>query len=71
MNARMIRIEELHGTWLPVIAQIHDACIFEVRNEDVERAKATIQAVWDEPIPEMRGLVLPIDLKSGERWSDF
>lgn len=71
MNWRMIELEEQEGDWLPVVAQIHDACIFHVENAEVERACDVLREIWSRPIPKMRNLILPIDLKVGQRWSDF
>ena len=71
MTARMLEVEEKHGDWMPLIAQIHDACIYEVDEDKVEAAKEVLRSIWARPIPQLRNLVIPIDLKSGMRWSDF
>ena len=74
MNARLMAISRnlLAGTRL--VAQIHDACIFETPHRHVERLKRLLTDVWAEPVTlKSNGVsfVLPIDMKEGQRWSDF
>ena len=55
-----------------LVAQIHDACIYDVPREEAERVEELIREEWSKPVPLAGGnLVLPIDLKRGERWSEL
>jgi DNA polymerase-1 len=55
-----------------LVAQVHDACIYEVPNQEVNAAKEEIANCWGQPIDTPGGkLILPIDLKTGERWSEL
>ncbi len=74
MNARIIQMQpklrKIEGAKL--VAQIHDACIFEVKNDDVEAVRDLVAEMWRKPIVlERSTFVMPIDLKVGERMSDF
>lgn len=56
----------------PLVAQVHDACIYDVLRKYVSEVKGVLTEVWRRPIHMPGGeLVLPIDLKSGSRWSDL
>lgn len=69
-----MRTIELGKTWLGeyLVAQVHDACIYDVPKELVAEARALISDVWARPIDTAGGaLILPIDLKTGGRWSDL
>jgi len=69
MNARTL---ELRARGLSPVSQIHDACIYEVPNRKVGVVKRMIADAWA-PEVDMPGgkMKLPIELKSGERWSDL
>jgi hypothetical protein len=62
-----------------LVAQIHDAAIFDTPKAAVPAVVEMIEACWKEPlhIPksivcrEERELLLPTDVKVGRRWSDF
>jgi DNA polymerase-1 len=72
MNLRMTELVPKMPARL--VAQVHDACIFEVRDEDVETVKAMLWQAWDEPVvlpTNGASLVLPIDLKVGKRWAEY
>jgi uracil-DNA glycosylase family 4 len=74
MNARLIELDSKMPAGARLVAQIHDAAIYEVRKTDLRRAAATLQEVWERPIViPHNGLsfVMPIDRKEAERWSDF
>ena len=71
ISSRMVEVEEKHGDWMKLIGQFHDACMYRVKTARVQEAKDILTEQYARPIPEMRNLVLPIDLKSGQRWSDF
>jgi DNA polymerase I-like protein with 3'-5' exonuclease and polymerase domains len=54
-----------------LILQHHDSCTYEVDAADAKDALAVLEETW-KPVIHLTGeLVLPIDLKEGERWSDF
>lgn len=54
---------------LPV-ASVYDALIQDVAEQHVTRVAAVITEVWSAPVLiSGRELVLPIDLKTGDRWS--
>lgn len=72
MNRRMIWLDPKLPKGARMVAQIHDACIIEVPEPHVDKVKSLIKESWDEPIETPGGLMhLPIDLKVGQRWSDF
>jgi DNA polymerase-1 len=74
MNIRTIDLTKRMPAGVALVAQIHDACIFEVPHPLVKEMKAMIAGVWAEPVKlasNGREFILPIDLKEGGRWSDF
>ena len=85
MNVRLPKIKRALPTGASVVAQVHDAAIMEVPDRHVDRVKALVKATWEEPVvipakgfgsslrieDGARSFVMPIDLKLGERWSDF
>lgn len=72
VNMRMIAMSHRDLGGSPLVAQVHDACIYEVSEAWVDRVVGIIQEMWDEPAQLAGGpLVLPIDLKVGDRWSDL
>ena len=57
---------------VPLVAQIHDACIYDTPKNLVKSVEAVLTDVWSRTIKLPGGdLVLPIDLKSGMRWSEL
>jgi uracil-DNA glycosylase family 4 len=85
MNVRLPAIARQLPAGAGVVAQIHDAAIVEVPERHVDRVKALVKKTWEEPVvipangwgsstrleDGARSFVMPIDLKIGERWSDF
>lgn len=85
MNVRLPRIERALPKGAAVVAQIHDAAILEAPDRHVERVSALVKTTWEEPVvipangygsslrveEGARAFVMPIDLKIGQRWSDF
>jgi DNA polymerase I-like protein with 3'-5' exonuclease and polymerase domains len=73
VNSRMVAVRRSrYGRLVALVAQIHDACIYEVPEALVDEFKAYVAELWSEPVRLLGGpLVLPIDLKVGDRWSDF
>jgi len=75
MNALLIRIwkrlKKTFGSTVKLIAQIHDAGIFEVPDALVQRVREIIQEEADKPvIINGRSIIFPIDLADGQRWVD-
>lgn len=71
MNERTIQLASsfLGGK---LVAQVHDACIYDVPKACVSEAKDLISKCWANEIDTPGGkLILPIDLKTGERVSDL
>jgi len=85
MNVRLPRIQDALPPGARVVAQIHDAAIMEVPERYVERVRALVEKTWEEPViipangygtslrveDGARHFRMPVDLKIGERWSDF
>jgi uracil-DNA glycosylase family 4 len=74
MNERLLEIEAKLPKPAKLIAQIHDAAIAEVPTPLVSDVKALVVETWKRPVlVKTSGLsmTMPIDLKEGERWSDF
>ena len=75
MNHRMIEATKRFARTNPrvkLVAQIHDACIFDVPRREAGEVERMLSEQWAESIALKGGdLVLPIDLKRGERWSEL
>jgi uracil-DNA glycosylase family 4 len=84
MNVRLPRIAAQLPAGASVVAQIHDAAIIEVPKKKVDVVQELVASVWKEPVvvpaggryggslkEGARSFVMPIDLKVGQRWSDF
>lgn len=85
MNVRLPSISTRLPGGASVVAQIHDAAIMEAPDRHVDRVKRLVKTTWEEPVvipangwgtsvrveDGARQFVMPIDLKVGERWSDF
>lgn len=58
---------------LAPVAQVHDACIYDVPAADAPAVADEIRTIWEKPIALANGrmLVLPIELKAGDRWSEL
>jgi uracil-DNA glycosylase family 4 len=72
MNERLPLVEDRLPSHAALIAQIHDAGIFHVRNDQVKSVNQIIDDVYGPPIEADDGrapLVIPTDKKTGERWS--
>jgi DNA polymerase I-like protein with 3'-5' exonuclease and polymerase domains/uracil-DNA glycosylase len=53
-----------------LVAQIHDACIFDCPKERAAELRGVLAAQWAQPISLAGGeLILPIDMKEGDRWA--
>lgn len=72
MNERCIALDKMLPAGCNLVAQIHDACIYECPVKHAAALEASIKAQWAEPVILAGGpLVLPIDLKRGMRWSEL
>jgi uracil-DNA glycosylase family 4 len=74
MNERLVYLNELLPKGARILMQVHDSAIIEAPVGLVDDVKAIVQSVWAQKIHvPTSGLdfVLPIDLKMGERLSDF
>ncbi len=72
MNARMIELAPRLPRGCDLVAQVHDSCCFDVPRKHAETVEKLIKEVWDRPIPLKGGnLILPIDMKRGERMSEL
>jgi DNA polymerase I-like protein with 3'-5' exonuclease and polymerase domains len=72
MNQRMIWLDPRLPKGCRFLAQIHDAAIIECPENKVDATLALVRECWDEPIATPGGaMMLPIEMKQGERWSDF
>jgi len=55
---------------VPLVAQIHDAVIYDTPRSLVPAVKSAISDIWARPIDLPGGkLILPIDLKTGRSWA--
>ncbi len=72
MNDRMISTAPVMPRGVELVAQIHDACVYDTPRDRVSEVKAIIRETWNRPVALAGGpLILPIDLKTGERLSDL
>jgi uracil-DNA glycosylase family 4 len=82
MNSRLLRLQGQLAEVAPgvrLVAQVHDAAIFDAPLADVDTVKGLIVKTWDEPVRiersvvcrEAREFLLPAEIKVGKRWSDF
>jgi DNA polymerase I-like protein with 3'-5' exonuclease and polymerase domains len=72
MNLRTIALSKRLPRGCDLVAQVHDACTYDVPHTKAALVERLIREAWAEPIPLKGGpLVLPIDLKRGDRWSDL
>jgi DNA polymerase-1 len=73
VNRRTIELDEpSRALGAEMVIQGHDACGYDCPAERADDLEGLITSVWAQPIPTLGGdLVLPIDLKRGERWSEL
>ena len=86
MNVRLPAIRRRLPKGAKVVAQVHDAAIMQVPDRHVDRVYNLVKEVWAEPVTVPAGgrwggslkledgarqFVMPIDVKKGQRWSDF
>ena len=73
VNARSIELAPYAARLdAPLVLQVHDALYYDCPDENVEALKKKIVERWAEPIALPGGpCILPIDLHTGQRWSDL
>lgn len=72
MNLRTIEAARRLPRQARLVAQVHDACIYDVPNRLVPEVRKTIAEIWAPGILLAGGeMTLPIDLKVGQRWSEL
>jgi uracil-DNA glycosylase family 4 len=75
MNVRMVELRKRAPRAMRIVHQGHDALVLETKSgRDTEDTIAVIRKIWAEPIDVKssgRTFVMPIDLKTGTRLSDF
>jgi len=55
----------------PLVFQHHDSIIAEVREEEAEHWQSRMKAVMTQPIPELKGVSFPVDVKVGRTWGEL
>lgn len=65
INRAQVRAE---AAGLSIILQMHDALSILSREEEAESDRARMLEIMQTPVPELGNLVIPVDVKSGERW---
>lgn len=72
INARMIELDSQLSSAVSLVAQVHDACVYEVPRESAGNIERAIKDIWSIPVTLAGGdCYLPIDLKRGERFSEL
>lgn len=75
MNTKLGQIDDRRKMELPaakLVAMVYDAAYFEVPHGQEEHMIAICQDVFSEPVSiSNRDFVLPIDVHTGQRWSDL
>jgi DNA polymerase I-like protein with 3'-5' exonuclease and polymerase domains/uracil-DNA glycosylase len=73
MNERLLRLRGALPKKARIVAQIHDAAIIECPEKDTEKVKGLVREMFAPPVvvPNRPPFSIPIDLKTGSRWSDF
>lgn len=72
VNERTIELSREPILQSALVAQVHDSCTYDVPEQIVPQAKDLISSIWAKPIDTFGGkLILPIDLKFSNRWSEL
>ncbi len=72
VNQRMIDLHAIIPKGVALVAQVHDSCIYDTPRPLAERVEGLIQSAWSVPVKLPGGdLILPIDMKRGERLSEL
>lgn len=75
INRRVVEMDRRLPRGCRLVAQIHDACIYECKSgKPARQMEELVRDVWAEPAPlesAEKKLVFPIDVKRGDRWGDL
>jgi DNA polymerase I-like protein with 3'-5' exonuclease and polymerase domains/uracil-DNA glycosylase len=74
MNERLLEMEPRLPRGVRLVAQIHDAAVFETPSRLVKTVKEFVAETWAKPIhvpASGKNFVIPIEIKTGERLSDL
>jgi uracil-DNA glycosylase family 4 len=75
MNLRLLELKPRLPKKAHVVTQVHDALMIHVpKGRQSELVKREVKEIWAQPVhieESGRTMVMPIDLKEGERWSSF
>lgn len=70
-NALIPFTEELKSYGGRVLFPVHDSVVCQISRDSLEEGCAYIQRTMEQPIPELDGWSIPIELKVGENWSEL
>jgi len=62
---------KLHQAGLPVVLQMHDEFVLEVPESEVRTVAAQVQAIMENPVEELDGVVFPVKVKVGTNWGEM
>jgi len=74
MNRRVVEMDKRLPGGCRLVAQVHDACIYEARiGRPAREMAALVRETWEEPVivEGREALVFPIDQKEGDRWGNI
>jgi len=66
INEATVRLHHIHAA--PIVLQHHDMLTLEVPTPDVPRWAQVLRTEMERPIPELDGMVFPVDMKQGDSW---
>ena len=62
---------ELRGTGAALLAPIHDSLLAECPRERLGATAAAMRQVMEQPWPELGGLRVPVEIKTGTNWGEM
>ena len=62
---------ELDSLGAPLILQHHDALYLESPDADVVRWSALLKTTMEKPVPELRDIIFPVEVATGQSWGDL
>ncbi len=79
MNTHLLELQKTLPREIELVAQIHDAAVFNTPRNLVELVKQSILDCWKTPVHlpvsvvcrEARDMLLPAEIKVGHRWSEL
>jgi len=66
INEATVRLHHIHAA--PIVLQHHDMLTLEVPTADVPRWAQVLRTEMERPVPELGGMVFPVDMKRGDSW---